>query len=116
MAKRIKKKLRNEMQCGKSISDVCTEYNLTFKDLVGIMMSGERITSKKAYHSREKHITKIGEKKWIIRHDTHHYGTYKRLGDAKRVRDYFVEFGWDKDCIDKACESVGVKRVKKGRY
>jgi hypothetical protein len=104
--------IRIQLQNGKSIQDVCQEYDLTLADLMGMFQHYDhkgRISNKP---KSMRYITKVNHR-FIIRFDDVHYGTYATLLDARRVRDALIRNGWNKDLLDTICERLGVKRCKK---
>ena len=100
--------IRSRLKSGDTIDEVCREYHLTFEELVCRLHrqpSGSRIS-----RCSELYITVI-DGRYVLRKNNVYYGSYSSLGDAKRVRDYFILHRWDKRKIDEVCEKVGVKRL-----
>ena len=102
--------IRNQLKDGVSIDDVCRKHSLTFKQLIDILRFYDNPVRTRTHRKGWTYISQTSQGSFIITKDSTHYGTFNSLRDAQRVRDYFREYGWCKDDLDKACESVGVTR------
>ena len=102
--------IREKLQDGCSIDEVCREYNLTFKGLVTLMHGYER--RPEGVRTGEMYIMYRRERFIIHRHNVH-YGSYLTLEDALKVRNYMIYNGWYKDKLDEVCGIVGVERCTK---
>ena len=109
------KKIRSQLQSGMTIDQVCHEHQITFPELLRLMSKlGNEKKNKKEFHSRPTGQLYISEHygKYIIRKNKKHFGTYRSLEDAVRVRDWFMCQRWDKRWVDRACRECGVVRCK----
>ena len=90
----MKWEIRKRLQTGSSISEVCQEYNLSFKDLCDLMLKGTPSSRKNS--TGEMYISFLGDR-YVIRKRTNrkytYFGSYKKLDDAVKVRDYLL-FKW----------------------
>lgn len=102
------KKIRRELKNGKTIERVCTEYKISFKKLVELMLADQYQQDQKSIYGLYIHRNSKG--RFVIQRKGNYYGTYKTWYDAFRVRNYFMRCGWDKDRLDEVCEQVGVER------
>ena len=98
--------IRSKLQQGKTINEVCKEYQLTFQQLFR-MLNGGVVGASVSPTTEALYLTKSGER-YVLRKDDKHYGTYYSLEDAIKVRDYFIYNGWRKDKEDKVCDELGV--------
>ena len=109
----MKDEIRCKLRAGQSIESVCQEYDLSFKELVGLFHNMvSRGVARKNRKTGNLYITKTSNGRFTLNKNNVHYGTHRRLSDAKKVRDYFIYNRWDKRKIDEVCEKVGVKRIK----
>lgn len=102
--------IRKQLQDGVSIDEVCRKHSLTFKQLLDILRFYDNPVRTRNHRKGWTYISQTSQGSFIITKDSTHYGTFNTLRDAQKVRDYFREYGWCKDDLDKACESVGVTR------
>ncbi len=108
--------VRNELRNGESIDETLRKHNLTLKDAVRNMEKSNTKPMQKvplSVNIDSKHIYKVGNYYVVqksVRGRSYNFGTYNCLADAERVRDYFVEHGWRKSDLNKACRVVGVER------
>ena len=105
--------IRNQLKAGVSIDDVCRDHQLTFKELIDILRFYDNPVRTRKRRKGWTHISQTPQGSFIITKDSQHFGTFNSLRDAQRVRDYFREYGWNKDLLDTICERLGVKRCKK---
>ena len=106
------KKIREALLNGDTINQVCHDYNLTFPELIQRMSS---------YGSGIKHSMKYTGEQYIMKHHGHYvirkskkyFGTYKSLGDAITVRDWFMSHRWDKRWVNRACRECNIQRCTK---
>ena len=108
--------IRSKLQNGETIEEVCQEYGISFKILLSLMSSlGSEKDHNREVYGRTGHLY-IGFKneRYIIRKNRKHFGTYRTLDDAVKVRDWFICNGrWDKRWVDRACRECGVTRCRK---
>lgn len=110
------KNIRYDLRNGNTIQEVCQKYNITFHELVHLMMPynqpgirpGKK--SKKTRYIRKYH----GSGHYYIVRGKTHYGTYKSFSDAVKIRDWLVRHGWDRSMLDLGCDWCGVVRCKQG--
>ena len=115
-----KEQIQAELRNGVSIAEVCTRHNVSLLALFNELKTEQEYTySPKAQYSNtgELYIYRKSNGYYYLRKGGGHYGHYKSMSEAKKVRDYFIMHRWDKRKLDEACRKVGVKRVilKKGR-
>ena len=112
MEESVKAELRSKLRNGKTITEVCHEYRLTFKELTDLMMGYNNPICK---GHKPKSWVYINENngKYALVYQKEYYGRYERASDAKKVRDYFLKYGWDKEKLDFVCKLVGVERCRK---
>lgn len=108
LAMEIKDKLKD----GKSIDEICSEYNLSFKEVLDIVKKNKwgnvpNKTTTLLYISKSRG-------KYKLRKCNKNYGSYNSLEDAKKVRDYFMINGWDSEKLDDICDKLNVNRCVKG--
>lgn len=104
--------LRSKLQSGMTIEEVCTEYQISFKDLVDLLKCDQYRTTNKPVVKGRLYITEhYGY--YIVRKAGVYYGMYRTLSDAKKVRDWFITHRWDKNKVDVVCRILGVERCKK---
>ena len=106
------REIRSRLLNGETINTICREYNITFADLVKIMSRyGSEESTKNKQRKGTGHLY-ISEHcgKYIIRKNRKHFGTYKSLRDAIRIRDWFICNGWYVHRIDRACRECKVER------
>jgi hypothetical protein len=109
---------QDSLRNGMGLWEALKEYNLTLKEAMGRM---------------DKPITKVKPRKvvfstmgpYVYRRDNYYivqkrmksktvnFGTYNNLDDAKKVRDYYLEHGWNRNTLNKVCRELGVERRKK---
>lgn len=113
------KEIRSKLKSGETIDNVCREYDLTLLDLLSHMRS---LGNEKQYQppngrrnitTGHKYISQHPTGKYIIRNNRKHFGTYRTLEDALKIRDWFIIHRWDKRWIDRACRECGVTRCRK---
>ena len=103
--------IRNQLRNGKTIDEVCTEHQLTFKQLIKIMKTYDNPlrTSGKGM----AYLYRMPNGHYTITKKSTHYGTYKTLRDAQKIRDWMVRHGWSKKQLDLACDWCGVERCRR---
>ena len=115
-----KEQIQSELRNGVSIAEVCTRHNVSLLALFNELKAEQEYTySPKAMHSNtgELYIYRKSNGYYYLRKGGGHYGHYKSMSEAKKVRDYFMHTGWRKSKLDKVCSELGVERVKsRGRY
>ena len=96
-----------------SITDACTKHCISFKEAVALLSKYNPYPKKtKFVQIDEPHINKYGNRfiiKKSIKGKLQHFGSYKTLEDAIKVRDYMMEHGWDKSKIKEVKQIVGVE-------
>ena len=113
--------MRTRLCNGETIDDVCREYNISFGDLVFLMMglNSQRRNHNTRYNSiGYKYIREVvhiprGKTRYVIKKRNKLFGTYSTLEDAIKVRDWFICHRWDNRWVDKACRETGVERCKR---
>ena len=108
---------RKDLRNGVGLWDCLTKYNLTLKQAMdGMDKPNTKVRKYGKYYPKNikrRYIYKIGRYYFIqksVNGHTANYGTYSTLEDAEKVRDYFVEHGWNHKRIDEVCRIVGVER------
>jgi len=100
-------KIRQQLQNGTTIQEVCQQYHISFKELCNLFLSRGCTTDKsstgKLYVSYDGH-------RFILRKNNGYYGSYQSLDDALKVRDYMIMNGWYRSRLDKVCRELGVVR------
>ena len=106
-------KIRQQLQKGTTIQEVCTNYNLTFKELVNIFrkdihtnVNKERVERFYIYPYRDSN-----RELWTIQKNKRYFGLYSTLDDAIKVRDCLIKRGWNKKELDCICQKLGVTRL-----
>ena len=105
MFSEISKDLKNE-----SIEDICTKYNITFKELVEQSLQNNPRTNgdKNTYrfiYPRDNHYVIMK----TIKREYRYFGTYSSLEDARKVRDKLIDCNWEKSQLSSILEELGVK-------
>ena len=110
MKKRFKR-LQDDLRAGMTIEDALHKHNMSFKEAFDGMP--KPLTNGGNTGVGEKFISKH-QGKYIIRkrhrNKTRLFGTYDRLEDAIKVRDYCLEHGWYITKLDDYCKAVDVER------
>jgi len=101
--------LRNGMELGAALE----KHNLTLQDALEIGLAPKKHSYPIPFETVDKYIyCRCGN--YSIRKSIKsrgvHFGTYTSLEDAIRVRDYFVENGWNIRELDNVCRMLGVNR------
>lgn len=109
--------LRQDLQNGMSIEDGLQKHNLTLKDaFLALQFKDNRpvISPSKTneFYIQQNIRGHYFVYKYVEGKQTH-FGTYTTLPEAVKIRNWFIENGWNKDKIDHACKECGVKRRKK---
>lgn len=114
------KQIRSKLKSGDTIDNVCREYDLTLVDLLFHMrrLGDEKdnkkfCTGQKNRSTGHKYISQHTTGRYIIRNNRKHFGTYRTLEDALKIRDWFICNRWDKRWVDRACRECGVERCRK---
>lgn len=104
---------RKDLQNGMTISEGLTKYKITLGEAFNALqyynkpkISPTRTNEYNIRQNLQGHYFII---KWIHGKQTN-FGTYTTVEDAVKIRDWFMENGWDKENIDKACTECGVTR------
>lgn len=115
-----KEQIQRELRNGVSIAEVCTRHNVSLLALFNELKAEQEYTySPKARYSNtgELYIYRKSNGYYYLRKGGGHYGHYKSMSEAKKVRDYFIYNGWRKHRLDEVCKELGVEQVKsRGRY
>ena len=112
---------------------------MSFQDDVKVMgldesLSKHNLTLKEAFdsclktnHWKKKKKSKISGQKYIQYKRKYYtvrkykngklvyFGKYKSESDAIKVRDYFIEHGWDKSQLTRVCRLLNVENLDKKR-
>ena len=105
MFSEISKDLKNE-----SIEDICTKYNITFKELVeqsmqnNLRVSGDKSAYKFIYQKEHGYVIQK-----TIKTKYQYFGTYDSLEDARKVRDKLIDCNWEKSQLPLILKELGVK-------
>lgn len=100
--------LKNELKQGKSISEVCHNNNITFKQLLSLI----RQSNTKKPKILPEHVEKVGRRYQVVKRtdgDLKYYGSYLTVEDAIEARDKLIENNWDLPVT----ETLGVKFILK---
>lgn len=106
--------IRKALRDGDSIDKVCSDYDLTFPELMKLMSSYGSAKKKKIVSapSGERYIRKHGDA-YILRKGKKYFGRYRTLDDAVVIRDWFLRNRWDKRWVDRACRECNIQRCTK---
>lgn len=109
---------RDSLRNGMGLWEALEEYNLTLKEAMDHIDKPMTRSKRKrrSYEGMGRFIYRMGNYYVIqksIRNKTVNFGTYNRLSDAKKVRDYYLEHGWNRKTLNKVCEELGVTRRRK---
>ena len=102
-------KIRQQLQNGTTIQEVCQQYHLTFKELCQLFLSG-RYSRTTNESSTGKLYISFNQGRYILRKNGVHYGSYRSLDDALKVRYFMIMNGWYRSRLDKVCDELGVVR------
>lgn len=105
----MKSQIQKELRNGATIESICEKYELTFKELCKLFISGNYTNTKSFSSTGKLYISYSGER-YIIRRNRKYYGAYSTLEDAVKVRDYLMINGWYRNRLNKICEELGVER------
>ena len=100
-------KIRQQLQNGTTIQEVCQQYHISFKELCNLFLSRGCTTDKS---STGKLYISFNQGRYILRKNGVHYGSYRSLDDAVLVRDYMIMNGWYRSRLDNVCKELGVVR------
>ena len=108
------KQMRQELQQGQTIEEVCSKHHCTFKRLFNHFKGYERNKTWRENTTMQRVDKYIDTRNgtYAIRKSGNMYGTYNSLEDATLVRDALEEDGWHQTHVDSICEELGVKRRK----
>jgi hypothetical protein len=106
----LEKEIRNKLQEGYTIDNICSEYDLTFEEVLKMMDAFKDVEDNQSNDSL--YISKSRDK-FKIRKCNVNYGSYNSLEDAKRVRDYLIHHNWIVNDLDTICNLLKVERCKK---
>lgn len=104
--------IRQDLKNGLTIKQVCTKYQLSFKELcenLNNTVPGRPVNPV----TGEMYITPCSIGDVVLSKNNVHYGQYSSIDDAVKVRDYFIFHGWSKRRLDEVCELLGVVRCRK---
>lgn len=90
----MKQEIRNDLKNGKSIDDVCKDYNISFKDLMELMSEPEYLRKKKMLPEQiilKNHMYTICN---IIKGKIVYFGSFRTLHQAKEVLKRLEESNW----------------------
>jgi hypothetical protein len=109
---------QEDLRNGAGLWDCLNKYNLTLKQAFDRMHKPitKSMRGAKPKNINSKYIYRIGGYYVLqksINGCTGNFGTYNTLNDAEKVRDYFIEYGWNHKKIDKVCSIVGVERRRR---
>lgn len=110
----FKKTIQNDLKNGLSIQEVCTNYNLTFKELVNIAHKDIYTDVSKVERVKRVYIypyRNSPRELWSIQKNNMYFGLYSTLDDAIKVRDCLIKRGWNKKELDCICQKLGVTRL-----
>ena len=109
----FKKTIQKDLKNGLSIQEVCTNYNLTFKELVNIFRKDIHTNvHKKRGEMFYIYLFRYSNKELlIIQKNKMYFGLYSTLDDAIKVRDCLIKRGWNKKELDCICQKLGVTRL-----
>ena len=105
----MKDKIREDLWNGMSIDEACRKYHISFKDLCKMMQS-DNYSGSRCPTTNERYISHIGNV-YILRKNGNYYGQYRSMRDAKKVRRYLVDNGWNvtRRQLLKICKELGVE-------
>ena len=104
--------IRNQLKQGISIDDVCREHGLTFESLINIMRTYDNPIRRKTSKGMA-FIYRMPNGHYSVSKCSKHFGTYKTLRDAQKIRDWMLRHGWNKSQLDMACDWCSVERCKR---
>ena len=102
-------KIRQQLQNGTTIQEVCQQYQLTFKELCQLFLSGRYSRTTNESSTGNLYVS-FDQHRYILRKNGVNYGSYQSLDDALKVRDYMIMNGWYRSRLDKVCDELGVVR------
>ena len=111
---------QKDLQKGLRIDEALSNHQLTLLDAFNTlhqipMKHKKQIISENKYLLIRKQSVQVRKKingKWEC------YGSYKKIGDARKLRDHLIEHDWKVNDLDKLCEELDLERAKphRGRY
>lgn len=105
---------QDDLRNGMTLEDALCKYHLTLKEAFESIPGTIRKGPDNQSHSGEIYIIKRRNSFYIQKsmNGRHvHFGSYRYLQEAVKVRDYFMEHGWDKSKVDEVCELLSVERL-----
>lgn len=102
-------KIRQQLQNGTTIQEVCTQYHITFQELCQLFLPG-RYSRTTNESSTGRLYVSFDQHRYILRKNGVNYGSYQSLDDALKVRDFMIMNGWYRSRLDKVCDELGVVR------
>ena len=120
----IIEKFQQDLRDGMTLESALQKYNLTFKEAVDFCprpMSKNNIkrSPKKRRNVYKRIDSTISLKKdsYQVKKNAHGKtywgGAYNSLEDAKQVRDFLEEHGWNPVKVNEACKKFNIQRRRK---
>ena len=111
---------QKDLKNGLTISEALEKHNLTFKYVCDNLPRAYCSTSRKRGHSKRnsksrQYIThQERDDRYYLRKSIEgrmvHFGAYKTITDAVKIREYCKKHGWRKECIPEYEKRCGIKR------
>lgn len=115
--------LQDDIRNGMKLEDALIKHNLTLKDAFDMVHKPLTVKTRKKPYRRPnvyKHIEKSISRKGDAYHVRKHIngktvwgGAYSSLEDARLVRDFLDEHGWNIVKVNEACKKYGIERRRK---
>ena len=106
--------IQEQLRSGTTIAEVCTQNNLTFKQLCDMFPGAyakKTKSGKKVERKYPMYIIPVGRKYSIkkkVGKKYQSFGLYESIEDALKVRDYMIMNGWYKSRLKRVREELGV--------
>ena len=111
-------RFQKDLKDGLTISEALQKHNLTFKYVCDNLPRPYSMKNRRPYkrrhtknsrqyisdHNGRYYLRKTIEGRMV------HFGSYDKLTDAVKVREYCKKHGWRKECIKEYEKQCGIKR------
>ena len=108
---------QSDLRQGLGLWEALQKHNLTLKYAMDHLDKPRKPAPRRrrGYKSFGQYVYRIDKYYTVqktLNNRSMNFGSYNALSEAKLVRDYYLEHGWDRSRLDEICEKLGVTRRK----